>query len=82
MDRTILHSDMNSCSASIELLHHRNYAENSSSWWRPEARHGYVLAKDQWRRRLVFKQNGLMASQAGLPNITSFLPDGLVPALF
>ena len=48
MDRVILHSDMNNCYASIELLHHpelrgRPLAVGGD----PEARHGIVLAKDQ-----------------------------------
>ena len=54
--RTILHSDMNSCYASIELLH--------QPWLRghpmavggdPEARHGIVLAKDQLAKKAGVK---------------------------
>ena len=44
MDRVILHSDMNNCYASIELLHHpelrgRPLAVGGD----PEARHGIVV---------------------------------------
>ena len=52
MDHVILHSDMNSCYANIELLHHpelrgRPLAVGGD----PEARHGIVLAKDELAKR-------------------------------
>ena len=52
MDRVILHSDMNNCYASIELLHHpelrgRPLAVGGD----PEARHGIVLAKDKLAKK-------------------------------
>ena len=54
--RTILHSDMNNCYASIELLHHpelrgRPLAVGGD----PEARHGIVLAKDQLAKKAGVK---------------------------
>ena len=56
MDRVILHSDMNNCYASIELLHHpelrgRPLAVGGD----PEARHGIVLAKDQLAKKAGVK---------------------------
>ena len=56
MDRVILHSDMNNCYASIELLHHpelrgRPLAVGGD----PEARHGIVLAKDQIAKKAGVK---------------------------
>lgn len=56
MDRVILHSDMNNCYASIELLHRpelrgRPLAVGGD----PEARHGIVLAKDQLAKKAGVK---------------------------
>ncbi len=56
MDRVILHSDMNSCYASIELLHRpelrgRPLAVGGD----PEARHGIVLAKDEIAKKAGVK---------------------------
>lgn len=56
MSRVILHSDMNNCYASIELLHHpelrgRPLAVGGD----PEARHGIVLAKDQLAKKAGVK---------------------------
>lgn len=58
--RTILHSDMNNCYASIELLHRpelrgRPLAVGGD----PEARHGIVLAKD-----LIAKKAGVKTGMA------------------
>ena len=58
--RTILHSDMNNCYASIELLHRpelrgRPVAVGGD----PEARHGIVLAKD-----LIAKKAGVKTGMA------------------
>ena len=52
MDRVILHSDMNSCYASIELLYHphlrgRPLAVGGSQ----EDRHGIILAKEELAKR-------------------------------
>lgn len=56
MERVILHSDMNNCYASIELLYNPQ--------WRgvplivggdPQARHGIVLAKDQLAKKAGVK---------------------------
>ena len=46
MKRTILHSDMNNCYASIELLHRPELrGKPLAVGGDPEARHGIVLAK-------------------------------------
>lgn len=62
--RTILHSDMNNCYASIELLHHpelrgKPLAVGGDS----EARHGIVLAKDQLAKKAGV-QTGMALWQA------------------
>lgn len=47
-DRVILHSDMNSFYASVELLHHPELrGKPMAVCGDPQARHGIVLAKDQ-----------------------------------
>ena len=52
MDRVILHSDMNNCYASIELLHHPELRDRPLAvGGDPEARHGIVLAKDQLAKK-------------------------------
>ncbi len=52
MDRIILHSDMNNCYASIELLHHPELrGKPLAVGGDPEARHGIVLAKDQLAKK-------------------------------
>ena len=46
-DRVILHSDINSCYASIELLHHPELrGKPLAVGGDPEARHGIVLTAD------------------------------------
>ncbi|MCD8361730.1 MAG: DNA polymerase IV [Lachnospiraceae bacterium] len=56
MERTILHSDMNSCYASIELLHHPELrGKPLAVGGDPEARHGIVLAKDQLAKKAGVK---------------------------
>ena len=55
-DRVILHSDMNSCYAAIELLHHpelrgRPLAVGGDE----EARHGIILTKDQLAKKAGVK---------------------------
>lgn len=54
--RTILHSDMNNCYASIELLHHPELrGKPVAVGGDPEARHGIVLAKDQIAKKAGVK---------------------------
>jgi DNA polymerase-4 len=62
--RTILHSDMNNCYASIELLHHPELREKPLAvGGDPEARHGIVLAKDQLAKKAGV-QTGMALWQA------------------
>ncbi len=64
MQRVILHSDMNNCYASIELLHHpRMRGRPLAVGGDPEARHGIVLAKDQLAKRAGV-QTGMTLWQA------------------
>lgn len=56
MERTILHSDMNNCYASIELLHRPELrGKPLAVGGDPEARHGIVLAKDQIAKKCGVK---------------------------
>ena len=56
MKRTILHSDMNNCYASIELLHCPELrGKPLAVGGDPEARHGIVLAKDQLAKKAGVK---------------------------
>ena len=56
MDRTILHSDMNNCYASIELLYRPELRGTPLAvGGDPEARHGIVLAKDQLAKKAGVK---------------------------
>lgn len=56
MKRVILHSDMNSCYASIEHLYHPELAGKPLAvGGDPEARHGIVLAKDQMAKKAGVK---------------------------
>ena len=56
MDRVILHSDMNNCYASIELLHRPELrGKPLAVGGDPEARHGIVLAKDQLAKKAGVK---------------------------
>ena len=62
--RTILHSDMNNCYASIELLHHPELrGKPLAVGGDPEARHGIVLAKDQLAKKAGV-QTGMALWQA------------------
>lgn len=76
MERTILHSDMNSCYASIELLHHpelrgRPLAVGGD----PESRHGIVLAKDQLAKKAGVKTGmALWQARQVCPDITFVSP--------
>ena len=75
MDRTILHSDMNSCYASIELLHHPELrGKPLAVGGNPEARHGIILAKDQLAKKAGVKTGmALWQAKQVCPSIT-FLP--------
>lgn len=56
MERTILHSDMNNCYASIELLYRPELrGKPLAVGGAPEARHGIVLAKDQIAKKAGVK---------------------------
>lgn len=56
MERTILHSDMNNCYASIELLYRPQLrGKPLAVGGDPEARHGIVLAKDQIAKKAGVK---------------------------
>lgn len=56
MSRVILHSDMNNCYASIELLHRPELrGKPLAVGGDPEARHGIVLAKDQLAKKAGVK---------------------------
>ena len=56
MEKTILHSDMNNCYASIELLHRPELrGKPLAVGGDPEARHGIVLAKDQLAKKAGVK---------------------------
>lgn len=56
MDRTILHSDMNNCYASIELLYRPELRGTPLAvGGDPEARHGIVLTKDQLAKKAGVK---------------------------
>lgn len=59
-DRVILHSDINSCYASIELLHHPELrGKPVAVGGDPEARHGIVLTADY-----VAKKHGVKTGMA------------------
>ena len=56
MEHTILHSDMNNCYASIELLYRPELrGKPLAVGGDPEARHGIVLAKDQMAKKAGVK---------------------------
>lgn len=56
MDRTILHCDMNSCYANIELLFHPELrGKPMAVGGDPELRHGIVLAKEQLAKKAGVK---------------------------
>jgi len=75
MERTILHSDMNSCYASIELLHHPELrGKPVAVGGDPEARHGIVLAKDPIAKKCGVKTGmALWQARQVCPNII-FVP--------
>ena len=67
-DRTILHSDMNSFYASVEMLHHLEFAGMPLAvGGDPEARHGIVLTANYIAKKKRSKnRNGIMAGETGL----------------
>lgn len=69
--RTILHSDMNSCYASIELLYHPEFrGKPLAVGGDPEARHGIVLAKDQLAKKAGVKTGmALWQARQACPDI-------------
>ena len=78
-ERTILHSDMNSFYASVEMLHHPEFAGMPLAvGGDPEARHGIVLTANY-----IAKRNGIMAGKTDLPgNYICTTTDGLVFTIF
>ena len=75
MNRVILHSDMNNCYASIELLHHPELrGKPLAVGGDPEARHGIVLAKDMLAKKAGVKTGmALWQARQVCPNII-FVP--------
>ena len=75
MERTILHSDMNNCYASIELLHHPELrGKPLAVGGDPERRHGIVLAKDELAKKAGVKTGmALWQARQLCPDIT-FVP--------
>lgn len=69
--RTILHSDMNSCYASIELLYHPELrGKPLAVGGDPEARHGIVLAKNQLAKKAGVKTGmALWQARQACPDI-------------
>ena len=58
-DRTILHSDMNSFYASVEMLHHPEFTGMPLAvGGDPEARHGIVLTANYIARQLTKQREG------------------------
>ena len=56
MDRMILHSDINACYASIELLHHPELRGRPVAvGGEQELRHGIILAKNEPAKRCGVK---------------------------
>ena len=75
MERVILHSDMNNCYASIELLYRPELrGKPVAVGGDPEARHGIVLAKDQIAKKAGVKTGmALWQARQVCPNIV-FVP--------
>lgn len=75
MDRVILHSDMNNCYASIELLHRPELrGKPLAVGGDPEARHGIVLAKDELAKKCGVKTGmALWQARQACPEIV-FVP--------
>ncbi len=77
MDRVILHSDMNSCYASIELLYHPELrGKPLAVGGDPEARHGIVLAKSiEAKKAGVQTGMALWQARQACPEITFIHPN-------
>ena len=75
MDRVILHSDINSCYASIELLHHPELrGKPVAVGGDPESRHGIVLTADYVAKKYGVKTGmALWQARQVCPDIT-FVP--------
>lgn len=75
MERTVLHSDINCCYASIELLHHPELrGKPVAVGGDPEARHGIVLTADYIAKKAGVKVGmALWQARQLCPEIT-FLP--------
>ena len=77
MDRMILHSDINACYASIELLRHPELRGRPVAvGGEQELRHGIILAKDQMARAAgVHTGMTLWAARQQCPELTILPPD-------
>ena len=84
-DRTILHSDMNSFYASVEMLHHPEFAGMPLAvGGDPEARHGIVLTANYIAKRKGVKTGMALwqAKQICPENHFCATTDGLVFEIF
>ena len=84
-DRTILHSDMNSFYASVEMLHHPEFAGMPLAvGGDPEARHGIVLTANYIAKRKGVKTGmALWQAKQICPEINfCATTDGLVFEIF
>ena len=77
MDRMILHSDINACYASIELLRHPELRGRPVAvGGEQELRHGIILAKDQMARAAGVRTGmTLWAARQQCPELTILPPD-------
>ena len=75
--RTILHIDMNSCYANIELLYRPELRDRPVAvGGDPEQRHGIVLAKNQLAKRAGVKTAmALWEARQACPDIVFMPPD-------
>ncbi|MFR7767960.1 MAG: DNA polymerase IV [Oscillospiraceae bacterium] len=77
MERMILHSDINACYASIELLRHPELRGRPVAvGGERELRHGIILAKDQMARAAGMRTGmTLWAARQQCPELTILPPD-------
>ena len=77
MERMILHSDINACYASIELLRHPELRGRPVAvGGEQELRHGIILAKDQMARAAGVRTGmTLWAARQQCPELTILPPD-------
>ena len=77
MERMILHSDINACYASIELLRHPELRGRPVAvGGERELRHGIILAKDQMARAAGVRTGmTLWAARQQCPELTILPPD-------